>query len=429
MASTNLFRQYMYEKGYSDKILESAGLLKSGNRFPFFSERIMFPIHDPAAFVIGFSARKYKEETFGGKYINSPETDLFKKSKILYGLNYSRRRIVKESMVIVVEGQIDALRLVDAGFNCTVASLGTAFGESHVSALIKLGVSQVFLALDSDLAGFEATAKVGHLFQKEGIEVLVVKLPNGLDPDSYLRKWGAKEFQKLIEKAPSYLEFLINYRSRGININDPAGKNRLVQMLSKQIREWKERVMVHESLRKLAHMTNTPEEMLDVGHDYTPNIYVKKTASVGLSTIDPRLIQEQDFLRWLILLGAKDKNIITVAIENVLPSDLSNTAIIRIYETYLAKNEKGESLDLISLITQEEDQLMIDEIFKKRVKINLGMDGFKEAIKNILYRNWMEEREELRIKIQSGKLTDEEADFLMKKFDTLQKSPPVVILN
>src|SRR5262249_1487277 len=159
------------------------------------SERITFPICDAAGAVIGFSARKYLETTFGGKYINTPETPLFKKSRVLFGLNFSRRRIAKEKKAIIVEGQIDALRLIKAGFNLTVAGQGTAFGEGHVKELLNLGVSEVFLALDGDEAGREATHKIGNLFQKEGIEVRVVNLPGKSDPDTFLKEKGPEAFQ------------------------------------------------------------------------------------------------------------------------------------------------------------------------------------------------------------------------------------------
>ena len=170
-------RKVMQAKNIRDEILVEAGLLtstKEGQWRDFFSDRIMFPIHSHSGEVIGFSGRKYKEETFGGKYVNTPETALFKKSRVLFGLNYSRKRIAKERKAIIVEGQIDALRLIQTGFNVTVAGQGTAFGEGHVKELMILGVNQVFLALDADKAGQEATAKIGHLFQKEGIDVKVV---------------------------------------------------------------------------------------------------------------------------------------------------------------------------------------------------------------------------------------------------------------
>ena len=169
-----MMRHVLHDKLVTDDIMVDAGLLQAregGGFRDFFSDRITFPIRDASSTVIGFSARKYKEETFGGKYVNTPETPLFKKSKVLFGLNYSRKRIAKDRKAIIVEGQIDALRLIQAGFNFTVAGQGTAFGEGHVKELTTLGINQAYLALDGDDAGQQAAYKIGNLFQKEGVEV------------------------------------------------------------------------------------------------------------------------------------------------------------------------------------------------------------------------------------------------------------------
>ncbi|MES2122016.1 MAG: DNA primase, partial [Chlamydiota bacterium] len=148
--------RYLRAKGIEEAIIHEAGLMmitQYGKKRDFFTDRITFPIRDAMGSVIGFSSRKYKEETFGGKYINTPETLLFKKSRVLFGLSYSRTRIAKQKEAIIVEGQIDCLRLIHAGFNYVVAGQGTAFGEDHVRELIHLGVRKVFLAVDGDRAG------------------------------------------------------------------------------------------------------------------------------------------------------------------------------------------------------------------------------------------------------------------------------------
>ncbi|MBU6447213.1 MAG: DNA primase, partial [Verrucomicrobia bacterium] len=119
-----LFLKTMWEQKISNAILEEVGLLSKGREF--FQDRITIPIRDPQGAVIGFTARKYKTDTFGGKYVNSPETPLFKKSKVLFGLSFSRKTIAKARKAIIVEGQIDALRLIYSGFDWTVAGQGTA---------------------------------------------------------------------------------------------------------------------------------------------------------------------------------------------------------------------------------------------------------------------------------------------------------------
>ena len=146
-----LFHQFVSDKKWDQQLLQRLGLLTQ-KLSPFFSDRILFPITDGVGNVTAFSGRKMREETFGPKYINSPESPLFKKSQTLYGLAQSRKRIAKERKAIVVEGQIDALRLIQEGFNITVAGQGTAFGEEQASQLVKLGAHTVYLLLDGDQA-------------------------------------------------------------------------------------------------------------------------------------------------------------------------------------------------------------------------------------------------------------------------------------
>ena len=237
-AQGGVLQAVMHEKRISNQTLVDAGLLTvldSGRFRDFFADRITFPICDAAGSVIGFSARKYKEATFGGKYVNTPETPIFKKSKVLFGLHHSRRRIAKERKALIVEGQIDALRLISAGFNITVAGQGTAFGDGHVKELLNLGVSCVYLALDGDTAGQQASEKIGDLFQREGVDVKILEMPAKVDPDLFLRERGVEAFAKLMEDAGDYLTYIINQKMRAVDISSPAAKSELVAQLVKQI--------------------------------------------------------------------------------------------------------------------------------------------------------------------------------------------------
>nr|NGX60028.1 DNA primase [Chlamydiota bacterium] len=257
-------------EGFAEEILQAAGLTTERGR-DFFAERVMFPITDPFGNVIGFSARKLKEETFGGKYINTPETPLFKKSHILFGLSFCRQRIAKERKAVIVEGQMDALRLIHAGCNLAIAAQGTAFGDGHVKLLSDLGVSQIFLAMDGDAAGKSAAKKIGHLFQKKGIEVSVLSLPEGSDPDSFVKEQGIDSFLKLMESPTDYLTFIVESASSEIDLKNPAQKNEMLRKLTDQIRSWEEPVLIHESLRKIAQLTAVPESVVGVGASPQPH--------------------------------------------------------------------------------------------------------------------------------------------------------------
>lgn len=421
-----LLRKVLHGKFISDETLQEVGLIapgKEGGWRDFFSDRITFPVRDAAGGVIGFSARKYKEETFGGKYVNTPETPLFKKSRILFGLNYCRRRIAKERKVIIVEGQIDALRLIQEGLNLTVAGQGTAFGEGHVKELLGLGISAAYLALDSDDAGQEAALKIGDFFQREGIEVRVVKLPPGSDPDSYLRARGVEAFRELLHESQDYLSFLVARESRKVNMESPAGKSALVQQLARRIREWEQPLLVYESLRRLAQLTHTPESMIGVDQEHMPNLYIKKSGTVGTHSIDPDRVLETDFLKWLLEMGVTRPLFIEWAESHISPHALKVPICQQFYETYLAGSR--DTIALLSQLDEEEGQKLLGELLQKKVNKEKAEQQFQEAIQQILKRNWMNLLEEIKIKIQSGIESDDEALALSKQFAEVRSQPPV----
>lgn len=409
-------------------ILESAGLVSRGREM--FAERITIPIRDSAGHVIGFSSRKFKPDTFGGKYINSPETAVFKKSKVLFGLSYSRKTIAKEKKALIVEGQIDALRLIHSGFTWTVAGQGTAFGELQAQELIHLGVREVFLALDGDTAGQEAAIKIGHIFQKAGVEVQIVKLPEKWDPDLILQEKGPQEFQKLLERSVDYLTFFVDRLTLSLNVQSPAGKNELIQTISKKIREWDHPLMVRESLKKLARLMQVPESLLSVGDESIPQVYLRKSASVTLFEVDPDRVLEADLLRWLLLMGESVPELLNIAERNLKPEHLRLQASRILFEKYSHAVREGKPRDLLSLaidLDQAEPQLFLAEILQKKVNREKAMPFFIETIEKILERNWMQEREEIKLKIFSGKCSEEEVLALAKQFDQLSKTRPQIV--
>lgn len=413
---------------YSEELIEGAGLISKKGR-DFFSDRITFPIADVFGNVIGFSARKFKEETFGGKYINTAETPLFKKSHVLFGLSYSRQRIAKERIALIVEGQIDALRLIYLGFNYTVAGQGTAFGEEHAKELIHLGVNQVFLALDADDAGQQAAVKIGNLFQKKGIGVRVVKLPKGKDPDSFLREEGGGAFQKLLDESQDYIPFLVEHYSQTLDLKVPAQKNQLIQTCASLIRGWDEPVMVHESLKKLAQLTLVPETVIGVNPELISPHQIQKIGKAGKSEIDADRILESDLLRWLLLCGNEDKKLIEIVKLNLIPNDFQNSLCKQFYSFYLDCDAKDEPCDLISLgncLQKEEDQALLYELVERKVNLKRSEEGLIEVIQRILVRKWMQEREQIKAAIESGSCSEEQLSDLLKTFDLLKKAPPKV---
>ncbi len=422
-------KKVLHAKKFSDEILQEAGLLTE-RKGEFFRDRITFPIRNASGQIIGFSARKYKEETYGGKYINTSETPLFKKSRILFGLNYSRRRIAKERRAIIVEGQIDCLRLIEAGLNLTVAALGTAFGEGHVRELEQLGVRNVVLVFDPDEAGQAATSKVGNLFQKVGIDVSVVTLPEKCDPDLFLNRFGIDAFADTLISGSDYLTFQVNYLSKELNAESPAGKTVLVSTLTSQIKGWDQPLMIHESLKKVATLTHIPEEM--VGLSSLPRslpIASRSFVPPSPMDVDPHRVLELDLLRWLFMMAGEKPHFVECA-EKYLTAEHFWIPTCRIlYQAFLNAFRQGLPHDLLSLfieIHNEEVQGYIDEIQHKKVNRERAELLFLETIQKLLDRQWLQSREEVRQEIHSGAHTPEEVLALAKKFDDLKKERPVI---
>lgn len=427
-----LLRRYLHSKKISDEIQKEVGLLSKEHKRPFFRQRITFPIHSPQGGVIAFSARKYREDTFGGKYINTPETPLFKKSRVLFGLNYGRRRIAKERWAIVVEGQIDALRLIHTGLNCTVAAQGTAFGEGHVQELVSLGVNRVYLAMDADEAGSEAACKVGHLFQRAGIDVLRVPLPLGSDPDTLILEEGPEHFRKLLDISEPYLKFLYEHKMRHVDPQSPAAKSQVLKEICQGVRSWESPVMVHEALKKLSKMANVPQETLGVGAELSPNVLIKQKERVGTVSINPDRILEGDLLRWLLLCGEENAAFVNLVKEHLKKEDLRESLCAELYSIYLANYEAGDPCDPLSLLSRSQNpqlQDLISELLTKKVNKDRADEQLVETVQKLLDRNRMVKCEEIKAKIHSGNLSEEELMTLAAEFTKLRSEAPEVKLG
>lgn len=409
-------------KGISDDAVKLAGLTSKEGRGEFFHDRITFPIRNASGAVVGFSARKYKEETFGGKYINSPETILFKKSRTLFGLNYARMQIAKMRKAIIVEGQIDALRLIEAGIEHTVAPLGTAFGQEHIELLAPLGLREAILLFDGDEAGQTASAKVGFLFQKKGMDVRVISLPAGTDPDSFIRKSGPQPLQDYLKGGEDYLTFRVRTLKQKLDMRSPAQKNELIQTLLGEIHAFEEPLIVHESLRKLAALTDVPEEMIRQGKAPPP---LTRPKAAPLS-FNPDRILELDVLRWLLLAGKDTPPVVQLCRTHLTPTHFTLPICSALFEAYLKAYDSHSPCDLLSLlidVNDEQAETCMDEILSKKINRSRALHHTAESIQKLLDRNWLKERQAIKQQIDAG---GEEQSALLKRFDELNAQRPKV---
>ena len=200
------------KKGYTDEELKDSGLVtvskKNGNLFDRFRDRLMFPIIDVRGNVIGFGGRiMNNKDPDAAKYLNSPETLIFNKRKNLFALNLAKKS--KQGYLILVEGYMDAIALHQYGFDCAVASLGTALTEDGATLLSKY-TDQVVLIYDGDNAGQRAAQRAIPILEKAGLQVKVLQMRDAKDPDEFLKKFGADKFKLLLEESSNRVEYQLN---------------------------------------------------------------------------------------------------------------------------------------------------------------------------------------------------------------------------
>ena len=224
---------YLKKKGYSDQILKETGLLtydeKHGAHDKFWN-RVMFPIMDVNNKVIGFGGRVMGDGT--PKYLNSPETMLFDKSRNLYGLNYARTS--RKSYMIICEGYMDVIAMHQAGFTNAVASLGTAFTMQH-SVLLKRYTQEVRLAYDSDGAGEKAALRAIPILKSAGINVRVIHMNPYKDPDEFIKNLGTEAFQERIDAAESSFMFEISVLEKNYKQSDPEGRASFMKAMARRL--------------------------------------------------------------------------------------------------------------------------------------------------------------------------------------------------
>jgi DNA primase len=252
----NFFRK----KGAGAEILEKAGLVVSngkGGYYDRFRNRIVFPITDVKGRTLGFGARVMDSSL--PKYINSPETPIYSKGRNLYGLSYSREQIRRKSHALIVEGYLDFLIPYQAGIENIIATLGTALTVDQVK-LIKRLAKTVVIVYDPDEAGQSASLRGLDLFISEDVNVYIAELPNGLDPDSYIRKNGADDFLKLVKSSKNLFDYKFDKLSGRISAASTHGKAAIVGEMLPTIAKISNAVSKSEMIKKLAKRLSVDEE-------------------------------------------------------------------------------------------------------------------------------------------------------------------------
>lgn len=387
--SSFLFTQAMKELKIFEEHLIAAGLLF--NRSFLFANRIVFPIHDALGHTIGFSSRRFLDQDHKAKYINTAETALFHKSKVFYGLHWSRKRIAKERKAILVEGQIDCLQMIDAGFDCTLAPQGTAFSEDHAKEMKKLGVDRVYFFFDGDDAGLKAVYHAGKICQRMGISAMVCLLPHQSDPDAFLLKYGRDVLAERLDRSLEFLEFLVHQeRQKQVHMT-PQERANMIRNIQEEIMRWGDETVRMEYLKRFSSLMQTPlPALLPSSKQAAPNSTVslaQKKPQIAVYNKD--LVIDTDVIRCWLFSGKNRAWVLRWSQQYLSPHVFHHEDSRRIYALFFPQN--ANPMETISLEDVQEviTSPLIYQLISQRdfdsERIHMLL---KQAMQTILDRDW-----------------------------------------
>ncbi|MDD8020527.1 MAG: DNA primase [Acidobacteriota bacterium] len=252
-----------FKTSYSPQDLEKAGLIIPGQRAGEFRDRfrgrIIFPIFTLTGRVVAFGGRTFFDAQ--PKYLNSPETQTFSKSSLLYGLNFTKEEIRKAGELILVEGYADFASLYQAGIQNVAASMGTSLTAQQIAQARRYAPS-IIINYDGDEAGIKAALRAVPICLENGLKTRVVVLPEKLDPDGFLRKYGADRYRSLIKRAHDGFRFLLLRHTRNVDLNVPEEKSRLARMVVEEIKRLPDALVQNEYLQQAAEFLKIEEPLL-----------------------------------------------------------------------------------------------------------------------------------------------------------------------
>lgn len=279
---------YLKGKGFSEDELLKAGIVgKKNNRvYDVIAERLVFPIFNSLNECIGFSARALGNPDFA-KYLNTAETIVFQKGKTVFGINILKAQKQQQLLknIILVEGQMDVIAMHKGGFKSTVACMGTALTKDHIAELKRYS-DNIVLCFDGDGAGTKATLRAIDMFRNKNVNLKVVWLPDGKDPDEILNLYGAEKLQEMIDNAMPYMEYLLKYYVSKYNLDNPEEKGKFVKEILAQIKKLDSPTQYEPYLEQVRDLTKIPIDILrrDINSEPAKTNFVIKEQPVVAST-------------------------------------------------------------------------------------------------------------------------------------------------
>ena len=418
--SWNSLMFYLRKKGINDGLLEEAGLIsvnkEKGRKYDRFRNRVMFPVFDYQGKVIGFGGRVLDDSK--PKYLNSPETLVFQKGTNLYGLNFALKHNMSERYFVIVEGYMDLISLHQYGITNVVASLGTALTINQ-ARLLKRYADKVVISYDADLAGQMATLRGLEILRTAGFDVRVLSIPQGKDPDEYVRSNGREAFLKLINNAEPLIDYRIKKAEEGIDFKNSQSvilySKRIMDIISDldpiekdvYIKKASENTGIKEQalydILKIKMKDNRENDFRNNKEEDRSKLYVEPGFLKAERTLLKMMLDNEEYLQYIeerisendfILL--EHKEIFTVIIlgkgeninniESFIESRLSNAKsigeLVKIKEEniFFADNIKVQIDDLINEIHSYKLKQRIDQLRKEQKELE-NQGKIEESIK------------------------------------------------
>ncbi len=414
--------EYLKNKKYTvDKLVEVGLTNDSGN--DIFINRIMFPIYDLSGNPVAFSGRIYNTKDTS-KYINSKETDKFKKGKILYNYHIAKEQLKKNDTIIIMEGQMDVIRASTVGINNCIATMGTALTKDHKS-IIKNMAKNVILCFDGDTAGEKATLSAIELLEDTGQTIKVVRLPNNMDPDEYIIKEGKDSFLYQLKAAVNLIDYKMELLKKNKDLTNIKDISSYINSVLKELTSEKDDIVIELNLKKLSQNFNIDYKVLKEKY----NSLIKKKKAIAPTVIKPKKTYNkygQAEIN-LIFYMLKDEKVIHMVKNKVgyFPTknirELSNEIIYYFHKygiinvadfiSYISDREEilNTLKDILAMNIKEdfqieeiEDYIFVINEYHKEVKINDLNKKLKEEKDPIKQAKISEEIMKIRGGIRNG---------------------------
>jgi DNA primase len=369
--SWDAFSKWALDRGYSRTQLLQSGLVKprdeeqaSGEFYDRFRGRIMFPICNDVGEVIAFSGRLLESDPQAAKYVNSPETPLFQKGRVLFGLHKTKRALIEANRAIVCEGQLDLITVFEAGIKNVVAPQGTAFTE-YQARILKRFVDEVVLCFDADQAGQQAAQHSLDSLLQHDLVVRIVNMPAGEDPDSLIRHGGKEEFEKRVSAAEDFFDYWIEREVAKVDMSSLGAKVQVARTLAETVAQIRDPLMRGQVVNKMSARLSVPSSEFE---KLVPQRRRERSADSTRRAPESDIAPRHD-VAMLSLLALRDEAARSFLVQQnwreLLPQISGAQLLIRILEADLRPDDPASLNSFMSKLSAEEEGLVSAWLMQK----------------------------------------------------------------